>query len=290
MHNRFMDDPPPDIAWLVELGQYETVHADQLERDAAAALVDEFIDVLAAQEKVGRSWLPDTAPLESLNYGKLPQVVENQLVDLGVLRESGTGYMLQPQVLSVLVCLLAKYAAVSFSVAGRHYSMHTTLSEAQDVCLSPVGSGSAAVQNVLAVTLRAVLPVPDDRVGFNEILEFKEAHRLDLLQLRANAEAVIAALLARGEDVDRSCTLLGEQIELERAEIQNMMRRAGWRTGFATALVTAAAVAAAHLAPGATPWVFSGIGPAALTAVTSASRRRPAPRYSYLHRAAVTFT
>ena len=285
-----MDDPPPDIAWLIEVGHYETVHADQLRRDAAAALVDEFIDVLAELERSGGTWLPDDGFLESVNYGKLPDLVESQLVDLGVLRKSAVGYLLQPRLLGPLICLLAKYAAVSFSVPGRHYSMHTTSVEAQDVCLSPLGSGSSTVQNVLVATLQAVLPVPDERVAFDDILEFKDRHRQGLLQLRANAEAVIASLLGRGEDANRAATLLLEQIELERLELSHEMRRAGWRAGFATALVTAASVAGAHLAPGATPWIFSGVGTSAYTTAIVPIRNRPAPRFSYLHQAAAEFT
>jgi len=289
VHNRFMDDPPNDIAWLIDAGHYETVHADQLGRDAAVALVDEFIDVLAEFEQSGRGWLPDGAPLELVNYGKLPDLVENQLVDLGVLRGSAAGYLLQPRLLGPLICLLAKYAAVSFSVPSRHYSMHTTMTEAQDVCLSPLSAGSQAVQNVLAATLQSVLPVPGEQVPFDDILEFKDSHRRELLQLRANAEAVIASLLTRGEDVNRAVTLLLEQIELERLELSNEMRRAGWRGGFATAVVTVAAVAGAHLAPGATPWVLSGVGSSLYTTAVVPIRNRPAPRFSYLHQAEVTF-
>ena len=288
--NRFMDDPPPDIAWLVEVGQYETVHADQLGRVAAGALIEEFVDVLVGLERSGRKWLPDVGSLESVNYGKLPDLVETQLVDLGVLRPSETGYLLQPHLLSPLICLLAKYASISFSVPGRQYSMHTTLAKAQDICLSPLETRPEVVRNVLAATLRSVLPIPDDRVGFDEILDFKAHYRPDLLRLRANAENFIASLLERGEDPGRVSTLLLEEIEVQRAELHRRMCRVGWKAGFATALVTAAGVTSAHLAQGATPWIFSGVGPFVFGMVITIIRDRPAPRFSYLHRTETTFT
>lgn len=289
VHNGFMDDPPPDIAWLIEVGHYEAVYAGQLDRHAVAALIDEFIDVLAEYEQLGRVWLPEGGLLESVNYGKLPDLVESQLVDLGVIRRSAVGYLLQPHLLGPLICLLAKYAATSFSVPGRHYSMHTTSGDAQDVCLSPLRVDSRTVQNVLAATLQTVLPVPDQRVAFKDILEFKNRHLKSLLQLRANAEAVIESLLTRGEDANRTATLLLEQIEFERLELSNEMRRIGWRAGFATALITAATVASAHLAPGAAPWVFSGVGTSAYTMAVAPIRNRPAPRFSYLHHARARF-
>src|SRR5689334_15221625 len=85
VHRDFWDDPDPDIAWLAERGHYETAQVDDLSREAAKQVADEFIDVLASFEKRGISWEPGDGPHESINYGKLPALVELQMKELGVI-------------------------------------------------------------------------------------------------------------------------------------------------------------------------------------------------------------
>ncbi len=274
----FDEIAPADLLWLEEEGHYETIHADGLGRTETRRLLDEFLTLAAAIVPADDDVMASS--VASLRYGKLPPLLSNRLADLGLLHSSDSRQELDSRLIGPLVCLLAKYATAAYEGADRTYSMHTLQKQAQDICHAPTGS---PVQRVVSLTLTHVLPRPSSSTSYQDIVDFRQRHQLELAEFRLNAESAAAEYLSHGDTAVRSASRLRQQIELERDRIARAMRRKGWTVAFGSAIATALSLAAEQVSPTITPWVLSGVGPAVISAAVTEVRRGPSPKFSYLH-------
>jgi hypothetical protein len=194
------------------------------------------------------------------------------------------------EVLGPLICLVAKRAAWSLSSPGRRYSMHTTEAQAESACLRPTLDGEHRTRRAIRLFLRETLPTPGPNVPFADILNFKEEHAADLARLRVSLNEAQRLLGGTTEpDGDLVAALLDEA-GAEAIDLSTRMRRLGWRIATTSLAVTATTSAFAAVAPGATPWVLSGVGVTLASSSVALVRDRPTPRYFYLHEAAKEFT
>jgi hypothetical protein len=277
----FVDAAPPDIAWLINRGVFEPVHIDDVDRQHADRLVEEVVEAVTSPSLPPPKLPRDQVAHVELNEGKLPRRIVQELKELGIIDVTPNQVVVEQQILVPLLCVMAKHAAAAFSVPGRTYSIHTTSRYASSLAFDPFTSFGSHAE--VAIALRAVLPTPGVTVGFDDILEFKSAHRASLLRLRRAIETIASEIGNSAQDHRSTVNVLMESIEEERLRMRSAMRQRGWRAVSATAVAVATGFAGAHLAPGATPWVFSGVGSAVLSATVLAVRSGPMPRFSYVH-------
>ncbi|MGH3503784.1 MAG: hypothetical protein ACRDQA_23250 [Nocardioidaceae bacterium] len=125
-----------DLAALRDLGLYRPTHADALPPQARADLVSDLRHVV--EKMPGEDLVPMPGPLRPGNrvyWGKLPQAVEHDLVEIGALVPQEGMLRASPMLLSPLMIVLAKHLAA----AAQGMIPFTDSPSANQVAFAPLG-------------------------------------------------------------------------------------------------------------------------------------------------------
>lgn len=120
-----------DLMELRDLGLYRPSHADDLPQKARAALISDLFQVV--ERTPGEALVPVPGPLapdNRLYWGKLPYMVEQDLIELGALIPQDGMLRASPTLLAQLMIVLAKHLAA----ATGNYSVYR-IARRQSDCL-----------------------------------------------------------------------------------------------------------------------------------------------------------
>lgn len=283
VHREFWNDPDPVLLWLADHGAYESIYTDDLSEQAAEMLAEELFEVLVHLDEAGLDWKPMGRGDTQLNYGKLPRYIELYFEGIGVLKRGSTGLFVNSEILSVLICLAAKYACVEFSSTKGVYSLVTSLNQAHRICHAPLAAEDSA--SALNIVIKSILPTIGESIGFEDILDFRSNYRGQQLELRQFLHSSVSQRLARGDDIRRIVSDIAGEVEAERLRLGQLMRRRNWHLSALAVATTAITVVGEAYFHGATEWVLDGIGSTVVGATLSSVRSGPTPKFSYVHAA-----
>ncbi len=179
----------PELEGLLGLGLYKPTHPDDLPSSALAALVNDLGQVVAKMP--GEDLVPVPGPLGPYNrlyWGKLPEVVQHDLLSIGALIPQDDMFLISPVLLSRLMVVLAKHLAA----ATPGVIPFTDSPLAAQVAFTPLGSDLAA-RLCWQLRIGEFLPVPADDTPLVKVLKFREAFNGERNQL---SEAVSKLLVS----------------------------------------------------------------------------------------------
>jgi hypothetical protein len=294
VHADFKDALPDDLEWLLDEGLYEPLFADVIPNQEKSRLRAEVLHCVENAQDLGLDLTVARAEtIDFLYYGKLPSLVQEDLVDRGLAEKRQKELILSHELLTLVLCLLAKYIASALSVGTDHYALYTdTTSSAVNNFLPLQGS---EITTATQLVLRDVLPVPDESVSLASVIRFREKHSSRLGAFRRALDRLLSELAKEEVDI-RLATRARDEVAEELADISARLRSARLRTAWLSVSVLvlpAAGWAALGGSKVATigPWLLSGLGTNALMEIGRRKVRRGQLKqdFSYLQKAIKRF-
>lgn len=290
-HADYWESPDPTLQWLGEQGVFEPLVIDSLEREAQDRFQAE-VESVAELASRQRLYVPPAEIEQDFIYlGKLPLEIEETLRSRSLAQETGKGELLTHRDLTLCILgLAAKHLSNQFTFGDRHYSTHTNSSLSADFAFSPLPDMNS--ETVLQIVLRDLLPVPNDQVSFQDILEFKASHARELLAFRRALDGLQVALPQELLQNPGAAAGVRDEFELALHDLHAAFRRR--RIAFLTVGVSIfAGWALGQMAPDLTAtvaWELSGFGTGNIIAGLAQVRDTPRVRdFSYLYKARQDF-
>lgn len=280
----FEERVPPELEMLWENDHYSPLYTADLSPHSQHRLRQEMLDLATRAEDSGINFNTSPPGVEPLYYGKLPRIIESDLIDLGLAVDDGVRLTTNPALLTPLLGLAAKYLSADLSGRSDSFTVSTGSSTAAEQVFGPFGTDQPDVL-VGRLVLSNALPVPGPDVTIQQILYFKEKYRIELLDFRSSFAKLVGVLQnTPSATADIEALLTDELQRIIVKLLQADTERMGWRLGGMSALIASGSVATyvgVHW-PTAT-WFLSGIGIAAATIMTHRVRNAPAGGdFSYL--------
>ena len=220
----------------------------------------------------GGNWRPFKVHIE-----KLGSELRDELIDLGVARESAEPWFLEMQpraaelFMAFLACVLASTSAEPMQPVSdepRHLELYGLRHP------RPHAEDRAAMREGF---LQELLPTVDQEMDLASLQRFKDRNGDHLRAYRAIVEAALSRVLRVVDPDERAAVCVRERASLrsQQAEVEARLSEAGWKVGTAWSLIGVVA-AAADAAAGAPPLatMSHGVLGAAAFAINRMRRRR----------------
>lgn len=213
-----------DLLALRDLGLYQPSHADDLPPRARAGLVSDLRQVV--EELPGEDLVPVPGPLAPDNrlfWGKLPYIVEDDLIGIGALVPDSGLLRGSPMLLSRLMIVLARHMAA----AVQGVIPFTDSPAAQQVAFAPVGP-DLGHRRCWQLQIGHLLPTPAPDVPLTKVLEFRDAYADEREELAAAVHKLL--LSASGQAGDADPASMQDEIKkaVQRLEKAGRSRRILW--------------------------------------------------------------
>uniref|UniRef100_A0AAU3I5A3 DUF6236 family protein n=1 Tax=Streptomyces sp. NBC_01393 TaxID=2903851 RepID=A0AAU3I5A3_9ACTN len=287
--DNFWDDPDPTLVWLADQGLFEPLVIDNLSTSAMSDFQSE-VKKVAKLAKRGRLHVPSIAEnIDFFHLGKLPYAIEEELRSNSLIRDSAQGHLLtHKELVWCILGLAAKHLSRDFTMGDRHYAVHTDSAAFARLAFKPFPDETSAPGSVIQIVLRDLLPVPDESVAFDDVVEFKEAHRQELLHFRRALDSLHVSLNEELAGNPGAAAGVRDEFEMILMDLKSAFRRR--RLAFMTIGVSVlVGMALGSVAPALTAtisWQMGGFGVGLLGAAST--QVRDVPRigdFSYLYRA-----
>ena len=275
----------PDLEALMDLGLYRPSHPDDLPSRAREGLVSDLYQVIAAVP--GEDIVPLPGPLRPENrlyWGKLPSVVEDDLVAIGALVPDDGMLRASPVLLSRLMVVLAKHLAA----ADRGIIPFTDLPSAHSIAFAPLGP-DLTHRRCWQLQIGHLLPVPAPDTPLTKVLEFREAYADEREEL---ATAVRKLLLSASGPVDKTDPV---SIQKDIEKRVQRLEKAGHSLGIVwlkRSLWVFAGIGAAAAGAYTLPhydWLFATLSGLGVNVATAVTRPGVATEFAYLQHLRSTF-
>jgi Family of unknown function (DUF6236) len=269
---------------------YQPLFADKLGSDRYyKQMVRELQAVLG--EMPGEDLEPEPGPLDGTNrlyYGKLPKVIQDDLIEIGAAQDVGPALQVNPRLLLAILAVAAKYLAQAYADDTTTYLPHTDQSRAHRIAFDPlVGAGGG--QRCWQLEVGAALPVPAPDTSLEEVLRFRDDYEDERARLRVALYRLFKELEDIGNPADLQAAVALEITDAVRdLEAALRGRRLVWiKRGLYALVGLGAAAGAAHVSEVSVPaMVGSGI---AINLATSQTRNQVPGQFAYLHHLHKTF-
>lgn len=267
-----------DLIALRDLGLYQPAHADDLPRQARDDLVSDLRQV--AVELPGEDLVPVPGPLSPGNrvyWGKLPYIVEGDLIEIGALVPDSGLLRGSPVLLSRLMVVLARHMAA----AAQGVVPFTDSPGAQQVAFAPVGP-DLGHRRCWQLQIGHLLPTPAPDVPLTKILDFREAYADEREELALAVRKLL--LSASGQAGNADPARLQDDIKkaVRRLEKAGRSRKIVWLKRSLWVLASMGlAAAGAHLLP-QDDWLFGTMADLGINVATADIRTGAPTEFAYL--------
>ncbi len=163
---------------LEKLGIYKKTNAKDVLRECKEDIFNEFnerLKSLQSYKKIKEGYEPTT--WWQLYLSKMDYELRSMLVDIGLAELQGDTLFVENDVASLYMGLLAEYSCLSSEV---FYSSVTDKAHFKELVYNPVADKVIKTKFVL----NNILPVPNEITSLEQILDFKQKHKDELLKFQ----------------------------------------------------------------------------------------------------------
>jgi hypothetical protein len=290
--------PDHDLEWLMDKGIFRPLGTHDLRRDSQEKLRREIMSRLEWAEANGDHLdvEAEAQHLDLLIRGKLPVRVEKEIRRRRLIVGKRDEIPINSDLLELLTSTMARHLADSLTDPYTRYTVHTTERRYFQLGFDPfVGTPAAPGINLI---LRDFLPVPDESTSFEQVIDFRESHRKELLAFRRALDTLYSRILDEGS-LETVLPAMREEMELALNDIRQGLVRSKIRWLFGSVSVLLLSRLSMYQADTGLektqfPWVFDGLGTNVVAfligaSVASSGRRSATGDFGYLLRAGKRF-
>jgi hypothetical protein len=267
-----------DLMTLQDLELYRPTHADDLPEPAWANLVSDLRQVVV--EVPTEDLVPVPGPLAPENrlfWGKLPSIVQAELITAGALVPTDHMLKVSPVLLSRLMVVLAKHLAA----AERGVIPFTDSPEAHEIAYAPLGP-DLQHRRSWQMQIGHLLPIPAPDTPMTKVLDFRQAYDDERKELAGAVSKLLLATLDPAGEADPV------QVQRKIKKAVRQMEKAGssrgilWLERSLWALAGLGAAAAGKYALPTDDWLFAALSGLGISVATVVTRTGVSTEFAYL--------
>ncbi|WP_104105477.1 DUF6236 family protein [Nocardioides sp. 616] len=281
----------PEYLRVIEReGLYRPVHIDQyfddLSLDAIASEVEQLLRRLSPRDL---ALPPDpVTPATRLYFGKLPMILEEMLMDRGVIADAGETFQGTRELLGPLLALLARSVAEAEPDPSTAWVCHTDVDKAHAAAFDGPLPGAIPAWRV---NMSDVFKVPVAGTDLEELLDFRQRYEGERIALLRAVDHFVDSV--GGPEAQDLLPRIAEEVDYAVGEIERAMAGRGIKIkktvvyGTVAAGVGAAANASSLLGPvseAAAAGAFGVVGSMLMSASSAQVRATVSSPYNYVHR------